>query len=222
MAGPNWAELGADDILLQLRLNPGASSGFVDTHQWSQLRRSECHINGGHANAQLRRVALQPEPDVACWRVDRAHVPTELANSRQLRAYVYRHGVEDGALGDILVGDHIALATAPDVDMANLLPGAELTATWDEPAVTLERATVSALRLDAAVASLFRVSRGEGQTAIEYGFIFQNFEPVKKRTATIAQGDQLVFRTKGRVEIVECDATTKSGRIAVSFKRFTI
>ena len=93
---------------------------------------------------------------------------------------------------------------------------------WPEPLVNPEQVTVSSLRLDAVVASLFRVSRGEAQTAIEYGFIFQNFHPVTKRTAVVAQGDQLVYRTKGRVEIADCSATTRSGRIAMSFKRYAM
>jgi RNA-binding protein YlmH len=221
MSGPGWADLSADEILLQLRLNPGSVSGFLDTHQWSPLRNSDiCYIAGGHDNAQLRVVTLERVPRVALWRIERSHLPADVANARQLRTYLYRNGVQDGQVGDIICGDHLALATFPDLDLTEYLPGVDTVDEWQEPELPLERLTVSALRLDAVVASLFRVSRAEAQTAVEYGFLFQNFEQVKKRTAVVAQDDQIVYRTKGRVEIVRCDATTKSGRIAVGFKRF--
>lgn len=223
MAGPGWADLSADEILLQLKLNPGSVSGFLDTHQWSPLLHSDkCAISGGHPHAQLRRVALGKEPSVAVWRMQRSHLPPDTTNARQLRAHLYRNGAADGEIGDIVAGDDLAIATVDGMDLADILPGAEHSEIWGDLEVALERATASALRLDAVVASLFRVSRGEAQTAVEYGFVFQNFEQVKKRTAVVSQGDQLVFRTKGRIEIVACDSTTKSGRTALEFKRFPI
>src|SRR5688500_16968074 len=103
MTGPGWAELNADDVLLQLRVNPGATTNFLDTHQWAPLLKSkECRIAGGHSHAQLRRVALEDEPAVASWRVERTQLPPEVTSARALRAYLYRAGAEDGSLGDIV------------------------------------------------------------------------------------------------------------------------
>jgi hypothetical protein len=223
MAGPGWAESDADDVLLQLRSSPGFFSGFLDTHQWVPLLVARgIEAAGGHPSAQLRRVAAEAVPPIACWRIERAHLPEEARSPRGLRSHLYRTGAADGSVGDIIAGDFVALATMPELEVAALLPGAERTEEWQEPEVDIERATVSALRLDAVIAPLFRISRSEAQTAIEYHFVFHNFKAAEKRTLAIGAGDQLVFRTKGRIEILDCAATTKSGRIAVSFRRFPI
>lgn len=218
-----WAELGAGDVLLALRTGRAKQSGFIDTHQWAPLVGSrELVIYGGHPNAQLRRVALGAPPAVAHWSLSREQLPPEATSSRALRSYVLRQGAGDGAIGDIVLGEHIAIATTEELDLADLLPGAERADSWSEPLVKSENTSASALRLDAVLAPLFRVSRGEAQTAIEYHFVFHNFHPAGKRTATISAGDQLVYRTKGRIEIVDCSATTRSGRIALTFRRYPI
>jgi len=216
-----WGELSADEVLLALRSGAAGASGFLDVHQWLPLQQSSSvQFGGGHPNAQLRCVALEHAPEIAYWRLDVERLPHDIRSARQLRGALYREGAPEGSLGDIVVGSQVMVVAAPEVDLSELVAGAERTADWTAPAVQTEQATVSALRLDAVVAPLFRISRSEAQTAIEYGFVFLNFAPAKKKTLAVKAVDQLVFRTKGRIEIVDASGTTKSGRVGLRFNRF--
>jgi RNA-binding protein YlmH len=64
---------------------------------------------------------------------------------------------------------------------------------------------------------VFNVSRGEAQTAIKHGFVFVNFQPLSKRTQTLAPGQQLVFRTKGRAALASIELNPRSGRVWVEY-----
>jgi hypothetical protein len=216
-----WSELAPDEVLLALR--DTKASGFLDTHQYAAWGpAAEVLLNGGYPHAQLRRAALAAAPQVRCWTMRRSDLPPNIAVPRQLRGYIQRElGLSD-AVGDIVIGEHVAVAANPEVDLAELFPGAVWTDGWEPPAVRPERATAAGLRLDSIVAALFRVSRGEAQTAIEYGFVFLNFAPALKRTLAVKAGDQLVYRTKGRCELASLGENTRSGRAVVEFKRFPL
>jgi RNA-binding protein YlmH len=82
------------------------------------------------------------------------------------------------------------------------------------------RTTAASRRADAQLTALFKVSRGEAQIAIEYGFVYRNFRPLTKRTQSLSIGDQIVYRTKGRAEIVGLETNPRSGRVWVEFLSF--
>jgi RNA-binding protein YlmH len=202
------------------RQGPAAAcSLFLDTHQWSPLPANpSMRIAGGHPAAQFRRVGLEAVPEVHVQRV--IEMPEEVRSARQLRLWLYRAGLPEGAVGDVVVASSQAwlVSALPELALAGLR--AERVSCWAAPDVTPQKATVAANRLDAVVAAIFRVSRTEAQTAIKYGFIFLDFHAAAKQTQPLARGTQLVYRTKGRAEIVSLNEHTRSGRLWAEYRLY--
>ncbi|GEM_PF-2866866 len=222
-----WTELSADEVLSLLHdfaaANPNTcATGFLDTHQWSPLSAIEgATITGGHPAAQYRRVGLAPcQPGLQYFTADRGELPEHVRNARQLRSWLYSSGVPDGAVGDILVSDSVSCFAAPNAEIDRLLPALRVAEFVALPAPPTSRTTAASRRADALLTALFKVSRGEAQVAIEYGFVFRNFQPLGKRTQALTAGDQIVYRTKGRAEIVSLETNPRSGRVWVEFVSF--
>jgi len=221
-----WAELPPDDVLAilsaQAKAGDRAVSGFLDTHQWAPLTgRSNLLIDGGHPAAQFRRVALGADSiEVVYYRLAREAWPDQIRTARQLRAWLYGAGAADSSLGDIVMGDEALLTADPAAGLAQLglpLVGAD---GWQPPILKATRSTAASSRADAVVGTLFRVSRGEAQTAIKYGFVYVNFQPLAKRTQALSAGDQVVYRTRGRAEVLSIETNPKSGRVWVEFNTY--
>lgn len=198
-----------------------AVTGFLDTHQWSSLAGDlQLQLEGGHPQAQFRRAGLGVLPQVRHFHVPRGALPEGARTARQLRGWLYRGGLPDGAVGDIVVGEHVAMAVEEDVEPAEFGLPARLVPGWQPPVMEPSRVTAAGPRIDAVVAALFKVSRGEAQTAIQYGFIFCDFRRVEKQTQQVLAGAQLVYRTKGRAEVLALNENTKSGRLWVEFRLY--
>lgn len=205
------------------RTTPGAAStGFLDTHQWVPLTSQPgVTIAGGHPDAQYRRAALsRSQPQLLSFSLRRVDLPDGVHTARLLRRWLYRAGLPDGALGDIIVADSALIIAAPDAGLEHAVPGAVRSDTIELPAVPISRTTAAGPRADAVLTALFKVSRGEAQTAIKYGFVFRNCAPLTKRTTALGAGDQVVYRTKGRAEIVSIETNPRSGRVWVEFRSF--
>lgn len=220
----DWSLLAPEEVLLQLGASgqPDAVSPFLDTHQFSPLlSQPGLQSWGGHPAAQRRRISLTSQPEVSNWSGERQKLPERMSSPRVLRQYMQSLGLLSDELGDIIFGpERIFLAALPGTDLRNcadwLVPTAEQTA----PLASEQRATCASLRLDAVLPALFKVSRGEAQTAIEYGFVFVNFSPAGQKRQAVKAGDQLVYRTKGRGEIVAAEENSRSGRQWVSFRLY--
>lgn len=89
-----------------------------------------------------------------------------------------------------------------------------------EEKVKLINATVADLRLDAVAAAGYGVSRSHMAEEIKSLNVKLNWKEVKKAAQSVAEGDVISFRGRGRVEIAEVKGTTKKGRISVTLKRF--
>lgn len=221
-----WAELPADEILALLRefatQSTRAASGFLDTHQWVPLAgEDDVLIDGGHPAAQYRRASLAPaQPELHHFTAGRSELPDGVRTARQLRRWLYSAGAPDGALGDIIVDDTVSVIGSPAGSLDRILPALQEAANWSLPAASPRRTTAASGRADAVLTALFNVSRGEAQTAIEYGFVFRNFKPLAKRTQQLAAGDQIIYRTKGRSELISLDTNPRSGRVWVEFRSY--
>jgi ribosomal 50S subunit-recycling heat shock protein len=224
---PVWAELSAPEVLALLKRiaaeeEGAAASGFLDTHQWAELQREPgLALSGGHGAAQFRRAGIgADELQVLIWRVAAKNIPEGVRTPRQLRSRLYRSGLPDSSVGDIVIDGDAVLALTPAASPAAAGLVAVQQDAWPAGLVAAKRRTASAARMDAVVSAVFSVSRGEAQTAIEYGFIFCGFQPVAKRTQTVRPGDHIVYRTKGRAEIVELAENKRSGRMWVEYRIF--
>jgi hypothetical protein len=221
-----WAELPWREVQAQLARMAQAPSGptatgFLDTHQWCYLRDDpQLVCAGGHPQAQFRRVGIGHAPPVRHFRVERSALPEGVRTARQLRSWLYRAGLPDSAVGDIALGEYAVLVVEEDVELAELGLAARLAPDWQPALAPPARVTAAGARADAVVAALFKVSRGEAQTAIKYGFVFCDFHEVEKQTHNVPAGAQLVYRTKGRADILALDQNTKSGRLWVEFRLY--
>jgi RNA-binding protein YlmH len=198
-----------------------AATGLLDTHQWCYLRQdARLNIDGGYPQAQYRRIAIGAAPALRYFRVERSALPEAVRTAKQLRAWLYRNGLPDGAVGDIVLGEYAALVVEDGIELAEFGLTAKLSADWRLPEIPPARVTAAGSRADAITAAVFKVNRGEAQTAVKYGFVFCDFKQVEKQTQALHTGAQLVYRTKGRAEIAALSENTKSGRLWVEFRLY--
>lgn len=143
-------------------------------------------------------------------------------------------GVRRDCIGDILVGEHgadvIVLREITPFLLMNYekagrkrldvseIPLAALIA--PEEKVTFVRDTVASLRLDAVVASLFRLPRTKAADAVKAGKVFLNQQQCLRPDRDVAAHDRITLRGTGRGEVDDILGESKKGRVVVSLKRF--
>ena len=84
---------------------------------------------------------------------------------------------------------------------------------------TLQRLTVSSLRLDAFIAAAYNLSRTKANELIDSKKVFVNFR-LEKKTHILKVYDKISVRGFGRVEIVSTSGITKKGKIALEVTKF--
>jgi RNA-binding protein YlmH len=89
-----------------------------------------------------------------------------------------------------------------------------------EEKVKIISATVAALRLDAVAAAGYGISRSRMAEEIKSQNVKLNWKEAKSASQTVAEGDVMSFRGRGRVELSEIRGTTKKGRCAITLKRY--
>ena len=89
-----------------------------------------------------------------------------------------------------------------------------------EEKVKIISATVAALRLDAVAAAGYGISRSRMAEEIKSQNVKLNWKEANSASQTVAEGDVMSFRGRGRVELSEVRGTTKKGRCAITLKRY--
>ncbi|MCI5836749.1 MAG: YlmH/Sll1252 family protein [Veillonellaceae bacterium] len=82
------------------------------------------------------------------------------------------------------------------------------------------RATVASLRLDTVGAAGFGLSRAKMTDAIRAERVQVNWQRAKGPAQTVAQGDVISLRGRGRMIVAEVLGTSRKGRIAVRLERY--
>lgn len=82
------------------------------------------------------------------------------------------------------------------------------------------RDAVPSLRLDAVLSSAFGISRGKAQDAIRMGITYVNGCQIMKADKTVAEGDKLVIRGKGKAKLREISGKSKKDRIYIIVDRY--
>lgn len=138
------------------------------------------------------------------------------------------------SVGDILTGDGRAVAFLTEQAAALVLremdkiggTGVQAAEGFDEPLPAAFQlvdasATVPSARLDAVVAALAAVGRGEAVRLIESGLVCVNALTCEKITKQVCAGDVLKIRGKGKFMISSaCDFTRKQ-RIILKYKKYS-
>lgn len=223
----NWDELPAADVLTILKAAAKGSgsqsvSGFLDIHQWLPLAgKPGLVIEGGHPAAHFRRAALgRDSVSILHLNIVPATLPENARSARGLRAYLQHLGIPVFALGDIAAGDYLHVCSLPDAFTNQPELALQKVTGWSPRTIKPHRFSMAANRLDTFVSGAFRVGRAEAQVAIKNGFVFVDFRLATKRTQQINAGNQIVFRTKGRAEILKMQPNPRSKRMMVEVSPF--
>lgn len=89
-----------------------------------------------------------------------------------------------------------------------------------QPEVVPIRDTVASLRLDSAISSGFRISRGLAAQHITAGRAAIDGLPCEKPDKTVAEGMKISVRGLGKIKIHSVNGQTKKGRISVVIHRY--
>lgn len=82
------------------------------------------------------------------------------------------------------------------------------------------RETVSSCRLDCIVSAIANCSRNKAAELIADGLVSVNSILCGKVTKTVASGDKITVRGKGKFNIVSCDALSKKGRTILEYSKY--
>lgn len=174
--------------------------------------------------------------------VIRAEMPKGSAASGSGRALTHRDylgalmglGVSRSVIGDILVTDEgadiivqrdmaeyllqnltgagRARLSAEEIPLAELrIPEADISEAHD---------TVASLRLDAVLASAFRLSRGKAQEAVRQGIVFVDHLEATRPDMIVEEGAELVIRHMGKAKLLEAGRRTRKDRISITVARY--
>ncbi len=197
---------------------------------------------GGYPQAERQRLALA-RTDIP---LDPSQVPLALltvggnfmfdpANHSDFLGALLGTGLERGKVGDIVVlGERgaqvIVVPELADFLMQGLtqvrsVPVKTQPLEWDQlrvrPPQKKDLTTVEAsLRLDAVASAGFGMSRSKMADLIGSGDVRVNWKAVTQPSYTLASGDLVAIRGKGRLEIGEI-AVTKKDRYRVSLSRYS-
>lgn len=196
---------------------------------------------GGYPKAERRRLLIFPEYD-SHEEFDEPIAALDLtleskfdgAGHRDCLGAILGTGLERDKVGDIIVTSRGFQAVVA-VEVADFLL-THLTHVGKIP-VTVERidperlevppervkeirATVASLRLDAVASLGFGVSRTRMAREIKGERVKLNWKTVRDPAHSVAQGDTLSIRGRGRVVVEEVQGTTRKGRISLLLKRY--
>lgn len=80
--------------------------------------------------------------------------------------------------------------------------------------------TLSSMRLDAVIASAYRLSRSEVSDLIRAGLVKLNHIPCERTDTAVEEGAMLSVRGKGRIQLRKIEGLTRKQRIGVTFFRY--
>ena len=89
-----------------------------------------------------------------------------------------------------------------------------------EPEIREIRDTLASLRLDSAVASGFRISRGLAAQYLAAGKAAIDGLPCEKPDKAVTEGDKISLRGMGKIKLKTVGGQTKKGRISVVIDRY--
>ena len=138
-------------------------------------------------------------------------------------------GIERNTIGDILVNkDNAVIFCLHKIlpflyDNLSIIGKNKVSCSICETLPTIAKAegkevksTVSSPRLDAIVATAFRLSRTKASQLITGGFVKLQYQPCIKPDVNVNSGDRITLRGMGKAHLLFLGEPTKKGRIPVS------
>ncbi|MGI6037080.1 MAG: photosystem II S4 domain protein [Limnochordia bacterium] len=230
------------------RRNQPESGDFLDPRQQKVATEVLRYLNGfifrlfgGYKGAERKRLTLIPDylaPEdvplpVAAFQIEGNFKFTEVSH-RDYLGSIMALGLRREKFGDLIVIDggcqvvaasEIGSVLCQQLQQVKGVPVRVEPIELEQLAVEPEhvksiRATVASLRLDAVAAAGFGTSRSKMAREIKAERVKVNWETVANPARSVAQGDILSIRGRGRVVVEEIVGTTKKGRQSIILQRY--
>ena len=222
--------------------NIPCATGFMDMQKQYNLQeikkkfRTNYVFYGGFSDAERKILIFLPDYDVAkedFLHVIRAtHSAAVSLSHRDYLGAVLNLGIKRDLVGDILVSDNSAdIIIKPEIEdflYTNLSKAARQSLTLEalpvtelkEPEAEIKEVTfsVSSLRLDSVLASVFNLSRSKAANAVASQLVYVNDVLCLKPDKAIFCGDKITLRRKGRVIISRIGAKSRKGKTFITAK----
>ncbi|MBK5262691.1 MAG: RNA-binding protein [Peptostreptococcaceae bacterium] len=220
------------------------NTGFLDVRQ-KNLVNSYCkkikglsyEFYGGYEEAErcICMISLEDESEreqLAALRIVKSG--TKALTHRDYMGSILGLGIKRELVGDILVhadgADIIILKELADFFVCNYEKAGstpikvEIISTNEvktsEENVEEIRQSVSSLRLDNMISSVFKLSRSNAVEAINGGLVYINGQQVTKPDKTLNKGDKLVLRGKGKAILQDVLGSSKKDKTVILIKKF--
>lgn len=200
-----------------------------------QQTESNVYSDGGFEQAERKRMLLYPpyyeasieDLGVQLFRVEYAMKFATLTHPQVLGSLL-ANGLVRSRFGDIRIkGQEIQLAVAGEIADYIQMQLTQMNKTkvqlqtishkeaipQDITAWQIQVITVSAMRLDAILATILKLSRQKAQQLIQAGRVQVNFTVRDDRSFEIQEQDLLSIRQYGRYKIVAIEGTTRKDKI---------
>lgn len=236
------------DELLQKAVHGNVGqSDFLDLRQQKLAKAAAIneksinyHLDGGYEDAERKRLLVYPEWEadpntrIAYLRINPKEFKEQSIGHRDYLGTVLNLGIKREKLGDIVVQNGEAFLIV-DVSLeeficqqlnrvknssvsVEIIPREEFV--FQSPELTLHQITLASLRLDAAIAGAFNLSRSAAEGYIESGNVKINQMDVLKCSATLQCGDLISVRGLGRFRFEELDGISRKGRSRVTISHW--
>lgn len=222
-------------------------SDFLDLRQ-QELARAVAvnyssigwHLDGGYDDAERKRLVVYPDwevmPDsrIAYIFINPKEYKEQSIGHRDYLGALLNLGLKREKLGDIVVQDGGAFLIM-DMDLVDYIyqqltrvknstvtvekvPCEEFI--FQPPELKVTEFTVASLRLDAAIAGAFNLSRSDVDIYIESGKVKINHLEVLKCSTPVKAGDLISVRGLGRFRLEEIGGTSRKGRHYIKISVF--
>jgi Uncharacterized conserved protein, contains S4-like domain len=225
----------------------GGYSDFLDLRQQDLARAAAVNgeniaweLVGGYDEAERKRLLVSPswetrtESNIACLKISHKEFSGQSIDHRDYLGAIMNLGLKREKLGDIVLQQKMAFIFA-DHDIADYIcsqlirvrhcmVSAEIVEISDfvyQPShlATLQ-VNLPSLRLDAAIAAVYNLSRGQADRYIESGEARINHLEVLKPSAGVKVGDLISVRGLGRFRLDELGGLSRKGRQYVKLSRW--
>jgi len=227
------------DLVHKAAVGTYGQSDFLDLRQQELARAVSVNnpiiswkLNGGYEEAERKRLIVYPEwcleadAKITYLQISYKDYKEQSLGHRDYLGALLNLGVKREKLGDIVVYNCNAFLIA-DTDIAdfinNQLTRVKHSNVWvqiiDKEAFVFEppilktlQVTLASLRLDAAVAAAFNLSRSDANSTIESGNVKLNQMDIYKSSTVLKPGDLISVRGRGRFKIDEVGGLSRKGR----------
>ena len=220
------------------------NTGFIDVrqrnlvdHYCKKIKGLSYIFYGGYEEAERCICVISPEDESEREKLTALRIITSGTKTLSHRDYmgsILGLGVKRELIGDILVhsegADIIILKEFADFFVSNYEKAGSTPIiieiisindlkTGEENAEEI-RQSVSSLRLDNMISSVFKLPRSKAVETINSGLVYINGQQGTKPDKPVHKGDKLVLRGKGKAILQDISGSTKKDKIVILIKKF--